>query len=43
MQWLLAARRRGTALQLDGVSRLVATYLHMLGLDDVATLRLRQY
>jgi len=43
MQWLLAARQRGVALQLDGVSRLVATYLHMLGLDEVATLRLRQY
>lgn len=43
MQWLLAARQRGVALQLEGLSRLLALYLHILGFDEVAQLRLRQY
>ena len=43
MQCLLAARQRGVAVELHGLSRLLAAYFHNVGLDEIATLRLRQY
>ena len=43
MQSLLAARQRGVAVELHGLSRLLAAYFHTVGLEEVATLRLRQY
>jgi len=43
MQCLLAARQRGVAVELHGLSRLLAAYFHTVGLDEIATLRLRQY
>jgi len=43
MQCLLTARQRGVAVELHGLSRLLAAYLHTVGINEVATLRLRQY
>ena len=43
MQCLLTARQRGVAVELHGLSRLLAAYLHTVGLDEIATLRLRLY
>lgn len=43
LQCLLAARQRSVVVELHGLSRLLAAYFHTVGLDEVATLRLRQY
>ncbi|MEW6694363.1 STAS domain protein [Tepidimonas thermarum] len=43
LQWLLGARGRGVRVELDGVGPLLATVFHVVGIDDAATLRLRQY
>lgn len=43
MQCLLTARQRGVEVELHGLSRLLAAYFHTVGLEEIATLRLRQY
>ena len=43
LQWLLAARGRGVRVELDGVNHLLAALFHVVGIDEVATVRLRQY
>ncbi len=43
LQWLLAARGRGVRVELDGVNHLLAVLFHVVGIDEVATVRLRQY
>ncbi|WP_334133887.1 STAS domain-containing protein [Tepidimonas sp.] len=43
LQWLLAARGRGVRVELDGVSHLLAVLFHVVGIDEVAVVRLRQY
>ncbi|TSE35742.1 STAS domain-containing protein [Tepidimonas charontis] len=43
LQWLLAARGRGVRVELEGVGPLLAVLLHVVGIDEVATVRLRQY
>lgn len=42
LQWLLAARGRGVWVEFDGVSPLLAVLFHVVGIDEVATVRLRQ-
>ena len=42
LQWLLAARGRGVQVEIDGVSPLLAVLFHVVGIDEVATVRLRQ-
>ncbi len=43
LQWLMAAMSRGTQVELRGVSRLVAAFFHVVGIDEAVTVRLRQY
>lgn len=43
LQWLLAARGRGVRVELDGVNHLLAVLFHVVGIDEAATVRLRQY
>lgn len=43
MQWLLAATARGVQVELRGISRLLAAFFHVVGIDEAVTLRLRQY
>jgi ABC-type transporter Mla MlaB component len=43
LQWLLAAISRGTRVELHNVSRLVAAFFHVVGIDEAVTVRLRQY
>lgn len=43
LQWLMAAMGRGTQIELRGVSRLVAAFFHVVGIDEAVSVRLRQY
>lgn len=43
LQWLLGARGRGQHVELRGVSHLLAVLFHVVGIDEAATVRLRQY
>lgn len=43
LQWLLAAVARGAQPELGGVNRLVAIFFHVVGLDETARVRLREY
>lgn len=43
LQGLLAAQRRGVRVELDGVSHLLAALFQLVGIAEVATVRLRQY
>lgn len=43
LQWLMAAMARGVHTELRGVSRLVAAFFHVVGIDEAVTVRLRQY
>lgn len=43
MQWLLGVLGQGFRLELRHVSRLLAAFFHVVGIDDVVTVRLRQY
>lgn len=43
LQWLLGARGRGLHVELRGVSHLLAVLFHVVGIDEAATVRLRQY
>lgn len=43
LQWLLTVAARGVQPELSGVNRLVAIFFHVVGLDETARLRLREY
>jgi ABC-type transporter Mla MlaB component len=43
LQWLLATAARGVSVEFCAVSRLVATFFHVVGIDETVTVRLRQY
>ena len=43
LQWLLAVAARGAPPELGGVNRLVAIFFHVVGLDETARVRLREY
>lgn len=43
LQWLMATTAHGTQIELRGVSRLVASFFHVVGIDEAVTVRLRQY
>ncbi len=43
LQWLLATQARGIAVELVEVSRLVAGFFHVVGIDEAVVVRLRQY
>lgn len=43
LQWLMAAMAHGTQIELRGVSRLVASFFHVVGIDEAVSVRLRQY
>lgn len=43
LQWLLVAAARGAPPELSGVNRLVAIFFHVVGLDETARVRLREY
>jgi ABC-type transporter Mla MlaB component len=43
LQWLLGAIARGVQPELHGVGRLVAAFLHVVGIDEAAPVRLREY
>jgi ABC-type transporter Mla MlaB component len=43
VQWLQATTARGFAVEFCAVSRLVATFFHVVGIDEAVTVRLRQY
>lgn len=43
LQCLLAAAARGAQPELSGVNRLVAIFFHVVGLDETARVRLREY
>ncbi len=43
LQWLMATMGRGVQVELRGVSRLVAAFFHVVGIDEAVTVRLRQY
>jgi ABC-type transporter Mla MlaB component len=43
LQWLMAAMAKGTPIELRGVSRLVAAFFHVVGIDEAVSVRLRQY
>jgi anti-anti-sigma regulatory factor len=42
LQWVLSVRGRGGHVEFDGVSPLIAVLFHVVGIDEVATVRLRQ-
>lgn len=43
LQWLLGVLAQGVRVELCEVSRLVAAFFHVVGIDDVVPVRLRQY
>lgn len=43
LQWLMAAMAKGVQIELRGVSRLVAAFFHVVGIDEAVSVRLRQY
>lgn len=43
MQWLMACMTRGVQVELRGVSRLLAAFFHVVGIDEAVSVRLRQY
>lgn len=43
LQWLLGVLAQGVQVELREVSRLLAAFFHVVGIDDVAPVRLRQY
>lgn len=43
MQWLLGVLGQGTRVELRNVGRLLAAFFHVVGIDDVVPVRLRQY
>jgi len=43
LQWLLDAVGRGVQPELHGLNRLVAAFFHVVGIDEAATLQLREY
>lgn len=43
LQWLLGASAQGARPELNGVNRLVAIFFHVVGLDETALVRLREY
>jgi ABC-type transporter Mla MlaB component len=43
LQWLLGAIAQGVQPELHGVGRLVAAFLHVVGIDEAAPVRLREY
>ncbi len=43
LQWFMAHTARGLTVELVGVSRLVAAFFHVVGVDETVTVRLRQY
>lgn len=43
LQWFMATTSRGLKIELDGVSRLVGAFFHVVGVDEAVTVRLRQY
>lgn len=43
LQWLLASPAQGLRVELVDVNRLVAGFFHVVGIDEVVTVRLRQY
>jgi ABC-type transporter Mla MlaB component len=42
LQWVLSVRGRGGHVEFDGVSPLIAVLFHVVGIDEMATVRLRQ-
>ena len=43
LQWLLGASAQGAQPELHGVNRLTAIFFHVVGLDETALVRLREY
>lgn len=43
MQWLMAAMTKGVQVELRGVSRLLAAFFRVVGIDEAVSVRLRQY
>jgi ABC-type transporter Mla MlaB component len=43
MQWLLGVLGQGMRVELRNVGRLLAAFFHVVGIDDVVPVRLRQY
>jgi anti-anti-sigma regulatory factor len=43
VQWLQATSTRGVQVEFCAVSRLVATFFHVVGIDEAVNVRLRQY
>lgn len=43
MQWIMSATTRGIQVELRGASRLLAAFFHVVGIDEVVGVRLRQY
>lgn len=43
LQWLMAGLSQGVQVELRGVSRLVAAFFHVVGIDEAVSVRLRQY
>lgn len=43
LQWLLGASAQGVQPELHGVNRLTAIFFHVVGLDETALVRLREY
>jgi ABC-type transporter Mla MlaB component len=43
MQWLMGVGARGITVELRGVGRLVAAFLHVVGVDETVPVQLRKY
>jgi ABC-type transporter Mla MlaB component len=43
LQWLLGAMAQGRVVELVEVSRIVAVFFHVVGIDEAVPVRLRQY